>query len=99
MSEKRTNANRRNAKMSTGPISTSGKQRSARNALKHSLSISIDPASDDVRALTALLLPAAASDHIVALAIEAARRIIDFNRGKGRSPRPLRAPRQFTSSD
>jgi hypothetical protein len=80
MSEKRRAANRRNAKMSTGPISARGKQRSARNAVKHGLSIPTDPADDNVRALAALLWPAAASNHISALAVEAARRIIDFNR-------------------
>jgi hypothetical protein len=80
MGEKRTAANRRNARMSTGPKSTSGKRRSARNALKHGLSISANPAGDNVRSLAALLSPAAASDHIAALAVEAARRIIDFNR-------------------
>jgi hypothetical protein len=80
MSDKRIAANRRNARMSTGPTSTSGKQRSARNALKHGLSISTDAAGDNVRALAALLSPAAASDHVAALAIEAARRTIDFNR-------------------
>jgi hypothetical protein len=80
MSEKRIGANRRNARKSTGPKSASGKQRSAQNALNHGLSISTDSASDDVRALAALLLPAAACDHVAALAIEAARRIIDFHR-------------------
>jgi hypothetical protein len=80
MSEKRRAANRKNAKMSTGPISARGKQKSARNAVKHGLSIPTDPADDNVRALAALLWPAAASNHISALAVEAARRIIDFNR-------------------
>ena len=80
MSEKRTAANRRNARMSTGPKSTNGKQRSARNALKHGLSVSADPISDNVRSLAALLSPVAARDHVAALAVEAARRIIDFDR-------------------
>jgi hypothetical protein len=80
MIEKRIAANRHSARMSTGPKSTIGKRRSARNALKHGLSISTDPDGDNVRALAALLSPAAASDHIRALAVEAARRVIDFNR-------------------
>ena len=80
MSDRRTAANRRNSRMSTGPKSTSGKQRSARNARKHGLSVSADPISDNVRSLAALLLPPAARDHIAALAVEAARRIIDFDR-------------------
>jgi hypothetical protein len=82
MSEKRIAANRRNSKVSTGPISRTGKQRSARNALKHGLSVPTDPAGEDVRALAALLSPAPAEGHITALAVEAARRIIDFDRVK-----------------
>jgi hypothetical protein len=82
MSEKRTAANRRNAKLSTGPISTKGKRKSALNAVKHGLSIPTDRADDTVLALAALLSPTAASGHISALAVEAARRIVDFNRVK-----------------
>jgi len=82
MSEKQTAANRRNSRMSTGPISRTGKRRSARNALKHGLSVSTDPAGENVRALAALLSPEPAKDHIAALAVEAARRIIDFDRVK-----------------
>ena len=80
MSEKRTAANRRNAKLSTGTISTKWKRKSALNAVKHGLSIPTNRADDTVRALAALLSPTAASGHISALAVEAARRIIDFNR-------------------
>jgi hypothetical protein len=80
MSEKRIAANRRNAKVSTGPTSRSGKQRSALNALKHGLNIGTNPVGADVRALAVLLSPAAASDHIARLALEAARLIIDFDR-------------------
>ena len=80
MSEKRTASNRRNAKLSTGPVSTEGKQKSARNAIKHGLSVPTDRADDTVRALAALLSPAPASDHISALAVEVARRMIDFDR-------------------
>ena len=80
MREKRTKANRRNAKLSTGPISTSGKRKSALNAIKHGLSIPTHGADDTVRALAALLSPAPASDHISALAVEVARRMIDVNR-------------------
>jgi hypothetical protein len=82
MSEKREIANRRNAKMSTGPTSDRGKQRSARNAVKHGLSIPIDPASDAVKALAALLSDAPANDRVASLAVEAARRIMDFERVK-----------------
>ena len=82
MSEKRIAANRRNAKLSTGPISTKGKRRSALNAVKHGLSIPTDRADDTVRAFAALLSPAPASDRVADLAVEAARRIVDFNRVK-----------------
>jgi hypothetical protein len=82
MTERQIAANRRNSRMSTGPTSRNGKRRSARNALKHGLSVPTDPASDDVRALASLLSPAPASARIAALAVEAARRIIDFDRVK-----------------
>jgi hypothetical protein len=78
MSERRKAANRRNAKMSTGPASGRGKLKSARNALKHGLSIATDPAN--VRALASLLSPSPCNDYLRALAVEAARRIIDHNR-------------------
>jgi hypothetical protein len=80
MNERRIVANRRNAKMSTGPASRRGKQRSARNAVKHGLSIAADPAGDNVRALASLLAPTPCSEHLAALAVEAALRIIDHNR-------------------
>jgi hypothetical protein len=80
MNERRMAANRRNAKMSTGPTSCRGKQSSARNALKHGLSIAADPADDNVRALASLLSPSPCNDYLRALAVEAARRIIDHNR-------------------
>ena len=80
MSDKQAAANRRNAKKSSGPASRAGKQRSAQNALKHGLSVPIDPGNEDVRALAALLSPATATDHVAALALEAARRVIDYDR-------------------
>ena len=80
MNERRAVANRRNAKLSTGPTSCRGKQKSARNALKHGLSIATDPAADNVRALATLLLPGPCNDYTRALAVEAARKIIDHNR-------------------
>jgi hypothetical protein len=80
MSEKRMRANRRNSEKSTGPRSNKGKQRSAQNAFKHGLSIATDSTGDNVRALAALLSPGEPSVHVAALAVEAARRVIDFNR-------------------
>jgi hypothetical protein len=41
-SERQIAANRRNAKKSTGPISSSGKSRSRQNALRHGLATSAD---------------------------------------------------------
>jgi hypothetical protein len=83
MSDKQVNANRRNARMSRGPTSRIGRQRSARNAFKHGLSVPTDPANEDVRVLAALLSPTTATDHVTALAVEAARRIIDLDRVTG----------------
>lgn len=80
MNERRIAANRRNAKMSTGPTSRRGKQSSARNALKHGLSIAADPAADNVRALASLLVPTPCNHDLGALALEAARRIVDHDR-------------------
>ena len=80
MNERRLAANRRNAKMSTGPTFRRGKQSSARNAFKHGLSIAADPAADNVRALASLLSPPPCSDDLAALALEAACRIIDHHR-------------------
>lgn len=80
MSDKQVAANRRNGKMSRGPTSRAGKQRSARNALKHGLSVPTDLANEDVRVLAAFLSRATATDHGSDLAVEAARRIIDLDR-------------------
>ena len=80
MNERRLAANRRNAKMSTGPKSRRGKQSSARNAFKHGLSIAAAPAADNVRALASLLSPTPCSYDLAALALEAACRIIDYDR-------------------
>jgi len=82
MSSKQVAANRRNARLSTGPTTRTGKQRSAQNAFKYGLSVSTDPANEDVLALAALLAPDPASNHIKALAVEAARHIIDYDRVK-----------------
>jgi len=41
MSDRKRQANRKNARRSTGPRSASGKERSARNALKHGLTVPV----------------------------------------------------------
>jgi hypothetical protein len=48
-SPRRIAANRRNAARSTGPVTTTGKMRASRNALKHGFNVSVrhDPASSD----------------------------------------------------
>jgi hypothetical protein len=80
MGEKRTAANRRNAKLSTGPNSNKGKLKSALNAIKHGLSVPTTGADDTVRALAALLSVGSENDYTSALAVEVARRMIDVNR-------------------
>lgn len=80
MSERRKRANRRNAQLSTGPVSHIGKQKSALNAIKHGLSSAIDPSAESVRAMARLLLPASFNDALQTLAIEAARRMVDHAR-------------------
>ncbi|MHB2166335.1 hypothetical protein [Alsobacter sp. R-9] len=59
-SQKRIEANRRNAQRSTGPRSADGKARSRLNALKHGLSASLPAvvATAETAALAAALVPA-----------------------------------------
>ena len=46
MSQKQSQANKRNAQQSTGPRTQSGKRASSQNALKHGLNQALDPLSD-----------------------------------------------------
>jgi hypothetical protein len=68
MSRRKTDANRRNAKHSTGPRSVEGKARSAGNALKHGLaSTPTDPAAVDfIERLTRVVVGDATDDGPIA---------------------------------
>jgi len=46
MSQKQSQANKRNAQQSTGPRTQSGKRASSQNALKHGLNQALDPLAD-----------------------------------------------------
>ena len=64
-SERQIEANRRNAKRSTGPRTTGGKIRSSQNALRHGLSCSVSdhgPGLERLAAILEKLLPIEASD-------------------------------------
>ncbi len=76
-------ANRANAQRSTGPTSTAGKQRVARNALSHGLAISVwaDPScSAQVEALTALIAGEGAEESRLSLARRIAEAQVDLIR-------------------
>ncbi len=59
VSEARREANRRNAKLSTGPRTEAGKERSRRNALTHGLSAEVVRLPEDVAAIGAEAGPVA----------------------------------------
>jgi hypothetical protein len=66
-SERKIESNRENARASTGPKTTQGRSRTARNALRHGLSLplSSDPAlSEEVEALAREIAGADASAEI-----------------------------------
>jgi hypothetical protein len=76
-------ANRRNASASTGPKTTQGRRRSARNALRHSLSLPIhsEPAlSDEVEALTREIAGPGAKAEVQQLARRVAEAQLDLCR-------------------
>jgi hypothetical protein len=76
-------ANRKNALRSTGPKSPSGKQRAARNALKHGLAVPVgaDPSlRDRIEALSRLIAGAGAAAARVALARRVAEAQVDLDR-------------------
>ena len=58
-SERQIEANRKNAKRSTGPKLRSGKAKSRRNALFHGLSRSTSDDDSDLRALASAIMNAA----------------------------------------
>src|SRR5277367_5632600 len=82
-SSRKLNANRANARASTGPKSANGKKRSARNAMRLGLSLPVcsDPTlSRDVADLVRLI--AGANAEMVALAVPIAEAQIDLIRAR-----------------
>jgi hypothetical protein len=82
-SDRKIEANRANARASTGPQSSQGRARAARNALRHALSIAVcsNPAlSEEVEALAREIAGPAANPEIVGLAHQVAEAQIDLRR-------------------
>jgi hypothetical protein len=82
-SDRKIEANRANARASTGPQSRQGRARAARNALRHALSIAVcsNPAlSEEVEALAREIAGPAANPEIVGLAHQVAEAQIDLRR-------------------
>jgi hypothetical protein len=80
---RRRKANRANARLSTGPKTSKGRNRSARNALRHGLSLPIfsDPAlSQEAATLARQIAPAKAKPQIQELARAVAEAHIDVRR-------------------
>ena len=82
-SERKINANRANARSSTGPQTAQGRARAARNALRHALSlpISSNPAlSEEVEALASQIAGSGADAKTQELARRIAEAQIDLRR-------------------
>jgi hypothetical protein len=82
-SERKTAANRSNAKKSTGPRSDAGRKASRRNALRHGLAIDIrtDPAyRDDIEQLAKLMSHARGRQNVCDNARHAAEATLDLGR-------------------
>jgi hypothetical protein len=82
-SDRKIRTNRENARASTGPKTTQGRTRAARNALRHGLSLPIysDPASsDEVEALAREIAGTSANAEIQELAHRIAEAQIDLRR-------------------
>jgi hypothetical protein len=82
-SERKIRANRANARASTGPKTAQGRARSARNALRHALSLSVysDPlASEEVETLAREIAGPDANAEIQDLARQIAEAQIDLRR-------------------
>ena len=82
-SERKIRANRANARASTGPKSAQGRARTARNALRHGLSLPVcsDPAlSEEVQALAREIAGPDATAEIQELARQVAEAQIDLGR-------------------
>jgi hypothetical protein len=84
-SDRKISANRANARASTGPKTTHGRIRSARNALRHALSLPIysDPAlSEEVKALTRKIAGPSANAERQKLAQRIAEAEVDLHRAR-----------------
>jgi hypothetical protein len=82
-SERKIRANRANARASTGPRTTWGRTRAARNALRHALSLpvcSIPALSEEVQSLAREIAGPGANAEIQELAREVAEAQIDLRR-------------------
>ena len=82
-SERKIRANRANARSSTGPATILGRDRSARNALRHALSLPVysNPAlSDTVNALASEIAGTDAEPEVLELARRVAEAQIDLRR-------------------
>jgi len=112
-SERKIRANRANARASTGPKTAQGRARSARNALRHSLSLSIysDPlVSEEVETLAREIAGPDTSAEIQDLARQIAEAQIDLRRVRyarhqfltqtsvAPTGAPLTAPEKFVTS-
>ncbi len=82
-SERKIKANRANARVSTGPKTRHGRVRSAKNALRHGLSVPVesDPAlREQVQALASQIAGPNANAHIQLLARQVAEAQVDLRR-------------------
>jgi hypothetical protein len=82
-SERKTRANRANSQASSGPKTTRGRARSAKNALRHALSVPVhsdSTLSADVEELTRVIAGPGAGAEIQCLARRAAEAQIDVRR-------------------
>jgi hypothetical protein len=82
-SERKITANRANARASTGPQTTRGRARAARNALRHALSLPVDsiPAlSEEIKALAREIAGPGANAETQELARQVAEAQVDLHR-------------------
>ena len=82
-SDRKINANRANAQASTGPKTRQGRIRSARNAFRHGLSVSVQanqPLSEEVQVLAREIAGPVATARIQFLAHRVADAQIDLRR-------------------
>ena len=82
-SDRKTKANRANARVSTGPNTVDGRARSAQNAFRHGLSLPVhsDQAlSKEVQALARLIAGSNTSAHMQMLARQVAEAEVDLRR-------------------